>query len=88
MLRCPLEFNPIQTLWICGRELHRPHTHSADDYDNPKKSKKGHFYFGKQGTFLLWVDIHAPAPEMEVYLPETNNRPEYLCEFWLPIVKI
>ena len=50
--------NAPQTLWICGREMHRPLIHSSDHYyDNPKKPKKGHFYFGNQGTFLFWVDI-------------------------------
>ena len=49
---------PIQTLWISGREKHRPLIHSPDNYDYyPKKTKRGHFYFGKQGTFLFWVDI-------------------------------
>jgi hypothetical protein len=46
-----------QTVWISGRKSIRPLIHTADDYDdNPLKTQKGHFYFGKQGTFLLWVD--------------------------------
>ena len=45
-----------QMLWISGRKSIRPLTHNAGDYDNPQKPKKGHFYFGNQGTFLFWVD--------------------------------
>jgi hypothetical protein len=47
-----------QTLWISGREKHRPLTHCADHYyDNPKNPKRdistlvirGHFFFGLTG---------------------------------------
>ena len=49
---------PDQTLWVSGRDLHRPLTHSADDYDDHPKNPKGdistlanrgHFYFGLTG---------------------------------------
>jgi len=39
-------------------------------------------------AFTQWLPasgfVHAPAPEMEVYL-EGNNGDDYVCEFWLPV---
>jgi len=41
-------------------------------------------------AFMEWLPasdyVHANAPEMEVYLPESNGQSaENYCEFWLPI---
>ncbi len=30
---------------------------------------------------------HAPAPELEVYLPGDRNIPDYICQVWMPVVK-
>ena len=43
-------------------------------------------------AFTEWLPAsgyrHAPAPELEVYLPEAVVRASgVLCEFWLPIEK-
>jgi AraC family transcriptional regulator len=39
-------------------------------------------------AFTQWLPasgfVHAPAPEMEVYL-EGENSDNYVCEFWLPV---
>jgi AraC family transcriptional regulator len=41
-------------------------------------------------AFMEWLPmsgfVHALAPEMEVYLPGDSTRPDYVCEFWLPII--
>lgn len=30
---------------------------------------------------------HAPAPELEVYLPGDMQSPDYHCQVWIPIIK-